>query len=564
MSNAAIFFHPDGYDTTGAQLMGRHSAGESFLRGFLRHADIDRLHLFNAGTRPPAALQPLLDRIEPNPHPVTWLSRMGRGSLGDPGCLYLPQPTLAAESWLRQPLGRTRYSLCGITHTTATHRATDLLADMMTSPVEPWDALICTSDAVRSGVEVLLEATREDLRARLGATRFPTPELATIPLGVNASDFAASAEARVAWRARLDIPADAVVALYLGRFHAAAKMNPATMALALEAAAQQTGSPIYWIVAGWSATDETTAIFHEQVRAYCPSIHYRPVDGRPPDTRFSLWSAADFFISFSENVQETFGLTPVEAMAAGLPSVVTDWDGYRDTVRHGVDGFRIPTTAPRPGLGRDLAYQFANEWISYELYLATAAQMTGVDHGAATAAVVALVTNPELRRTMGAAAARQARDHFDWSAIIPRYQALWSELEARRKAAAASQTKAPTATVDNPRRLDPFLLFETYPTRILAASDRLRVGTGMTWETGRARLTHPLGALGAIWALPSLVEAEAAFSLLSARSEASVAEILETFAPGRRSFLERGLLWLVKFGILELVDPPTVENVLAT
>lgn len=559
MSNAAIYFHPDGYDTTGVRLMGRHSAGESFLRGFLRHGDIDRLHLFNAGTRPPAALQPLLDRIEPSTRPVIWLNRMGRGRLADPGCLYLPQPTLAAEAWLRSPLGRTRYSLCGITHTTATHRATDIIADMMTSPVEAWDALICTSDAVRSGVEVLLEATREDLRARLGATRFPTPELTTIPLGVNASDFAANDQARADWRARLDIPADAIVALYLGRFHAAGKMNPATMALALEAAAQQTGRPIYWIVAGWSATDETTALFHEQTRAYCPRIHYRPVDGRPADTRFSLWSAADFFISFSENVQETFGLTPVEAMAAGLPSVVTDWDGYRDTVRHGVDGFRIPTTAPRPGLGRDLAYQFANDWITYELYLASAAQMTGVDHGAATAAIVALVSNPELRRTMGVAAARQARDHFDWSAIIPRYQALWSELAARRAAATRAEIDAPTSPIDNPRRLDPFQLFETYPTAILSAADRLRVAPAMTWETGRDRLTLPLGALGA-WALPSLTEAEAVFSHLSARPEASVAELLETFPANRRSFLERGLLWLVKFGIVELVAPPTVTN----
>jgi len=28
-------------------------------------------------------------------------------------------------------------------------------------------------------------------------------------------------------------------------------------------------------------------------------------------------------------------------MAAGLPCVVTDWDGYKDTVRHGEDGFRV-------------------------------------------------------------------------------------------------------------------------------------------------------------------------------------------------------------------------------
>ena len=38
-------------------------------------------------------------------------------------------------------------------------------------------------------------------------------------------------------------------------------------------------------------------------------------------------------------------------MAAGLPVVVSDWDGYRDTVRDGVDGFRI--------IIEDVVYNFA-------------------------------------------------------------------------------------------------------------------------------------------------------------------------------------------------------------
>ncbi|MDO8800789.1 glycosyltransferase family 4 protein [Phenylobacterium sp.] len=558
MNNAAIYFHPDGYDTTGAQLMGRHSAGESFLRGFLRHAQIDQLHLLNASSRPPDQLQPLLNRIETSPRPVRWLDRMSRAQLANPGCLYLPQPTLGPEAWTRRALGRTRYSLCGITHTTATHRASDLIADMVTAPVEAWDALICTSDAVRSGVQVVLDRTREDLRSRLGATRFPDPQLITIPLGVNVSDFTPSPDQGAEWRARLDIPQNAVVALYLGRFHATAKMNPATMALALEAAAVATRKPIYWIVAGWSANDETTASFHTQTQAFCPSIHYRAVDGRAPETRFSIWSAADFFISFSDNVQETFGLTPVEAMAAGLPSVVTDWDGYRDTVRHGIDGFRIPTTAPRPGLGRDLAYHFANEWITYETYLAAGAQVTGVDHGAAVAAITALVTNRDLRRSMGQAAARQAQHHFDWSAIIPRYQALWTELAARRKAAAPEAPDA-AAIVDNPRRLDPFLVFATYPTALLTSSTLLRATKGLSREAIRARLSEHLAALGR-WALPTEAEAGVVLDHLANAPQASVAELVALFPFPRQGFLERGLLWLVKFGVVELVSPPEVSN----
>lgn len=38
-------------------------------------------------------------------------------------------------------------------------------------------------------------------------------------------------------------------------------------------------------------------------------------------------------------------------MAAGLPVVVSDWDGHRDTVVDGENGFRIPTYALPAGSG---------------------------------------------------------------------------------------------------------------------------------------------------------------------------------------------------------------------
>ena len=40
---------------------------------------------------------------------------------------------------------------------------------------------------------------------------------------------------------------------------------------------------------------------------------------------------------------------------------IKDWDGYRDTVRDQVDGFRVPTTMPPPGHGGDLAL-LLNNW----------------------------------------------------------------------------------------------------------------------------------------------------------------------------------------------------------
>ena len=62
------------------------------------------------------------------------------------------------------------------------------------------------------------------------------------------------------------------------------------------------------------------------------------LDGRDPNNRYLSWSSADIFCSFADNIQETFGLTPIEAMACGLPCVVSDWNGYKETVRDQVDG----------------------------------------------------------------------------------------------------------------------------------------------------------------------------------------------------------------------------------
>ncbi|MDP2214884.1 glycosyltransferase family 4 protein [Phenylobacterium sp.] len=561
MSNAAIYLHPDGYQTDRPQLMGRHSAGESFLRGFLRHAAVDRFHFWKGGLFAHEAYEALISGEGRLRRDGRWIAPRNRHGLSDPGCVFIPSPTIGQESWWRRRYGPAHYSLCGLTHTTATHRAIAALEELLTCPTESWDGLICTSAAVRTSVETQLALIADDLRGRLGATRLPTPQLATIPLGVNGDDFAFDPVARKAWRERLDIPEGATVALYVGRLNAQTKMNPALMAMALEQAAQATGKPVYWIVSGWSANPEAWENFHAATRAFCPSIGYRPVDGREAGTRFSIWSAADLFISFSDNIQETFGLTPAEAMAAGLPCVVTDWDGYRDTVRHGIDGFRIATYAPRPGLGEDLAFNHDNGWVGYDHYVGAAAQMTAMDMTAATAALVALIDSPDLRRQMGAAGRQRIVQDLDWSQVIPRYQAFWGDLAERR---AAAQPEAPDLARRrvNPRRSDPFTLFAAYPTRPLAADDRLGPGAAPDWAAATEVLSRNLAQAGR-WALASLEECEAAFNLACAPGGATVAEILAAAPAPRRPYVERSLLWLMKFDLLRLGEPAVVAHEVA-
>ena len=63
----------------------------------------------------------------------------------------------------------------------------------------------------------------------------------------------------------------------------------------------------------------------------------------PPATSTFCFGAADLFVTVSDNLQETYGLTVIEAMASGLPVVAAGWNGYQETVRHGETGFLVPT-----------------------------------------------------------------------------------------------------------------------------------------------------------------------------------------------------------------------------
>jgi len=58
---------------------------------------------------------------------------------------------------------------------------------------------------------------------------------------------------------------------------------------------------------------------------------------------------------FPSQVPETFGISQVEAMAAGLVVVTTGMGGAREVIRHGVDGLVFPATKPE-----ELAQQLLN------------------------------------------------------------------------------------------------------------------------------------------------------------------------------------------------------------
>src|SRR5206468_3789402 len=108
-------------------------------------------------------------------------------------------------------------------------------------------------------------------------------------------------------------------------------------------AARLTGKNVHLILSGWAANPAILQAFVDGFRTHAPKVPVSLVDGTNPTLRYAAWHAADVFTSLSDNIQETFGLVILEALASGLPVVASDWDGYRDLVVHDQTGYLVST-----------------------------------------------------------------------------------------------------------------------------------------------------------------------------------------------------------------------------
>lgn len=480
-SQAVIRAEPDGYDMAKPGLMGRQSAGNGFLRAAVKARGDRPIYGYTANRNSARAFQAIVKGIEPEAR-FEWVSPNNLDYIGRVGTLYLADLTVSTHSRMRLRTGAASYSLCGVTHTTASTGAMDEIAALLREPVMPWDALVCTSTSVVETVKRVHDAERELYQWQFGSP-YPNegPQLPVIPLGAHWQDYAFDADARAQARQALGLEDDEVVGLFVGRLVFHAKAHPYPMFRAMQLAAERTGKRLVLILSGWFPNEPVDAAFRDGAAQFAPDVRTIIVDGRDNTLRTRAWAASDLFISLSDNIQETFGLTPIEAMAAGLPVVVSDWDGYRDTVRHEVDGFRVCTYAPGNGMGVALSRGLETRSLSYDQYCWAAASTIAVDIPETADAIARLVENPDLRRRMGEAGRQRARAVYDWDVIYRQYQELWAELDARRRSALADPRqkawieKAPTAS---PSRLDPFHAFGHYPSENLGPETRLALSPG--------------------------------------------------------------------------------------
>ena len=538
--NAAIWYAPDGYDP-GKGVNGRRMAGESFLRGWFRHADVPEWVGLTHGPSDGAAFEAVA-RAEGRGLPARSLRLEDARSMAPVGTMFFSGPNFAAETWRREVWGAAAFSICGVTHTISTKAVMEGAWHLRASPQMEWDAVICTSRSVKAALETQMDLIDGFLTARFGSVP-PRPMMPVIPLGVDCDEFAPDAAAGVALRAELGIGAEDAVALVVARLSPHEKFDPLPVYLALQRAQAGTGRRLHLILYGRFPDDYSKRIFLGPAAELMPDVRLHHVEHAGAARRRAVLSAAEMFLFLIDNLQESFGIAPVEAMAAGLPVVASDWDGIKDTVDGGA-GIRVPTTGARAEhvAATGLRYQGGTD--SYIQYLSQVSAVTEIDVGGMADAVRALMLDAGLRARMGAAGRARARALFDWGAVVPQMQDLFAEMDAKRRVGLASGKFAAVRPTHLPVAPSPMTYFAGFPTGLLPVGARFHWHGGAV-AVGRAFALRDYAPTRRIFETQADVERVA--DALRGAGTATAEEIGR--ATGFRLLkVERCLLWLCKYG----------------
>lgn len=198
--------------------------------------------------------------------------------------------------------------------------------------------------------------------------------------GVDTSRFRPDAQSRQAVRAELGIGPAAPVLLYAGRLHP--EKGLAELGAAFERLAA-VHPDLHLILAG--PDEGGLGLLKSATPASASRLH--AIGMTPNPERFM--AAADIFCLPS--YREGFGLTLLEAAAAGLPCVASRIYGVTDAVEDGTTGLLVP---PR-------------------------------DAEALAAAIDRLLRDPQLRASMGRAGRERAIDRFSREVVLGHWVALY-------------------------------------------------------------------------------------------------------------------------------------------
>lgn len=447
----AFFSDGDGY-TTSQKIMGRQSTGQSLIKGL---AEFLTTHDFLTYGSNISGAQALSEQFKKYGYAgnVLWSPIENLQMIG-PKSLYIPAPPSIELANLRSLLNFNDKSFIGITHTLSSKNAVEQIANLAIYPFKNHDAIICTSQAAKDVVVKIQNDHIDWLKENLGANKFSNIQTPVIPLGINTKDFLFSEADKNISRKKLGISHNETVLFSPGRMTFHAKANPYPLYEILEELSQS--YPLVCIESGVYPNKQIEEAYKKTRATVAPSVKFIYLDGGNINNYMDGWKSADIFISLADNIQETFGITLIEAMAAGLPIIASDWSGYRDTIKNGVNGFTIQTLTPAPGYGSTLGLNYILNKDSYDFYIGKTSLACSINFDVLKSVLIKLITQKSLRIELGTNGRKMAQSTYDWKNIIPQYLSLSKNLE---EMAPILKESAREIGLKN---MDPFTVFSIY------------------------------------------------------------------------------------------------------
>ncbi|MDE0426386.1 MAG: glycosyltransferase family 4 protein [Candidatus Poribacteria bacterium] len=452
-------------------IYGAGVATQQFMTSLLRYGNFNEYHLFdpNRYTRSKdGEAEELFGFIESDARLKLFLATEFEEALqkNDYLAFHRPRgPYIAPMIYLRNQLITKNIPITGVTHTISYHgQLIDFLTFLLID-ARPWDSIVCLEEPARRVMKNHFTHLQTRFSEHFGVDLKYEGRLDSIPLGVDTQTY--RQRDKQALRQQFGFPRDKVILLWVGRFSHYDKMDLQPLLLAFKAALEKCSKNEALLVL---AGDDSRHNYAEKVTEFAMQLgiekHLITLTDRPRIDFPLLYSAADIFVSPSDNIQETFGQTVLEGMSSGLPVVCSDWEGYSVSVLHGKTGFRIPTYWMECD-GAICDYAPISPWLFNQFYLS---QSICFNVQQMAEALFLLIEHDKLRAKMGGQARQHVLDTYDWKIIIHRYIELWEELSQ-----IASCHPVPARRFPSWFRPQYFKTFEHYATATLQPTTKVRI-----------------------------------------------------------------------------------------
>jgi D-inositol-3-phosphate glycosyltransferase len=408
-----------------AQVYGARVANNGLVKAFLQHGNYDRYYFLCSKpqkaqeAKEDLARYPNQERAE-----LVMLDEYEKLKCLDQMILFNPTPMLHSLAGMRKLHGRVNWPITGLTHTLSgnggwlAYSLQGILGD-----IYEHDSLVCTSLAGRCVVERFIGSLCSYLERKYSASFFPKCRFQVIPLGIDADQFQPGDKIKA--RKYCQLPEDHMILLYVGRFCPHNKMDLFPLVLAFSRIlAKKANKNMTLVLAGNDGRTNLTARLRSFGDGLCLTDNLVIRPNITNEEKRNLYNAADVFVSLSDNVQETFGLTVIEAMSSGLPVIGSDWDGYKETIEHGKTGFLVPT------YWADCVDQVSRSAMlkSLDDVHRDLSQAVSVDINTLIGYIELLAKDGLLRREMGEAGRRRVLKYYNWPVIVKAYEELWADL----------------------------------------------------------------------------------------------------------------------------------------